>query len=361
MDFFQRPTKAFLDGKGRVATLGMLIVDHFQVRDEAGTPVLVDGEAVTMVAARQFLLPAHCGIVVDQGTDFPQAFVDELERLGKEMIWLRRRNGKTTRALNIYSGHRIGEGQQSFKYLTPQLRLTLKDLVLSPSPFATATPPEWIHVVCGNPRMRAIVDELGGLRENQESAVTIRLAWEPLPFSCVPQQLDEMLSLASVVTVFSPNLLELQSVLGLAPSSPPCHMEAQMAAETFCQHLEKRYSDCRPPVIVVRAGELGSFTLSSSWTGWVPAYWRESEREKVVDVTGGGNAFLGGFLAGLLVSSGDTKVASIYASTAASFAIQQRGPPHLENIDGQELWNGEIVWERLQAMASRVQPLELYT
>lgn len=61
-----------------------------------------------MTAARHFLPATHCGLLVDTGDDFPDAFRKELKELGEEMIWFRPREGKTTRALNIYSGTKIG-------------------------------------------------------------------------------------------------------------------------------------------------------------------------------------------------------------------------------------------------------------
>jgi len=61
-----------------------------------------------MTAARQFLPPSHCGLLVDKGTDFPAEFASELKSFGEEMIWFRERPSKTTRAVNIYSGRMIG-------------------------------------------------------------------------------------------------------------------------------------------------------------------------------------------------------------------------------------------------------------
>ena len=63
-----------------------------------------------MTAARHFLPASHGGLLIDRGDDFPPRFADELQSLGEEMIWFRHRQGKTTRALNIYSGHNVGYG-----------------------------------------------------------------------------------------------------------------------------------------------------------------------------------------------------------------------------------------------------------
>ncbi|KIR69343.1 hypothetical protein I314_00453 [Cryptococcus bacillisporus CA1873] len=359
MQTIQPPTLHSLAGRGRVATLGMFIIDHFQVHDEEGNPVPTDEEAAAMVAARQFLPPTHCSLLIDKGDDFPERFVHDLKSLGNEMVWFRHREGRTTRALNIYSGQRIGEGHQSFKYLSPQRQITPKDLVMPPSPFATPVPPEWIHVVCGVPRMFDIVDELELLKKQRHSSTGLspiksRLVWEPLPFSCTPEELNNMISLSSRIAVFSPNLLELQSILSIQHSSTPIHSHVEIAAQQFQTLLLNRSSDSQLPAIIVRAGELGAYTLSTSWTGWVPAFWTKVDQSRIVDVTGGGNSFLGGLVAGLLISDGDIRTASIYASTAASFAIQQRGPPRLQQLNGEERWNGEVVWDRLNEMARRV-------
>jgi hypothetical protein len=62
-----------------------------------------------MTAARLFLPPANCGLIVDRGIDFPNRFARELEALGDEMMFYRSRQGDTTRALNSYSGSKIGQ------------------------------------------------------------------------------------------------------------------------------------------------------------------------------------------------------------------------------------------------------------
>jgi hypothetical protein len=73
------------------------------------------------------------------------------------------------------------EGHQSFKYLSPQLQLHLRDLLLPPSPFTTP-PPEWVHIVCSVTRAQAMIDEKKVLRIG-ESQVPWKgnLVWEPMP------------------------------------------------------------------------------------------------------------------------------------------------------------------------------------
>lgn len=116
-----------------------------------------------------------------------------------------------------------------------------------------------------------------------------------------------MISLSSRIAVFSPNLLELQSILSIQHSSTPIHSHVEIAAQQFQTLLLNRSSDSQLPAIIVRAGELGAYTLSTSWTGWVPAFWTKVDQCRIVDVTGGGNSFLGGLVAGLLISDGDIR------------------------------------------------------
>ncbi|OCF71347.1 hypothetical protein I204_07974 [Kwoniella mangroviensis CBS 8886] len=308
-----------------------------------------------------FLPPSQCGLIVDRGDDFPSKFTNILKGYDKEMIWFRPRKGKTTRALNIYSGGKIGQGHQSFKYLSPQLNLLPHDFILPPSPFATPNLPEYIHVVCNTARAKLIVDEMRDIRENGIDGIgrgwNGKLIWEPMPSSCVPSELDNILSLSRSFTVISPNLLELQSILGIPPTKSSIMEHAEEAVQKFHQLLSQGMTDrseFNVPAIIVRCGELGSYTFSDGWKGWVPAYYGEADQDKVVDPTGGGNSFLGGLLAGLLISQGDMKIASIYAATAASFTIEQRGLPTLTVHEDGERWNDEDVWKRLRELAVRV-------
>lgn len=116
-----------------------------------------------------------------------------------------------------------------------------------------------------------------------------------------------MISLSFRIAVFSPNLLELQSILSIPHSSPPTLSHVEFAAWQFQTLLLSRTSGSQIPAIIVRAGELGAYTLSSNWTGWIPAFWTKADQGKIVDVTGGGNSFLGGLMAGLLISDGDMR------------------------------------------------------
>lgn len=47
-------------------------------------------------------------------------------------------------------------------------------------------------------------------------------------------------------------------------------------------------------------------------------------------------------------------LAVLWGTVAASFTIQQLGPPIMTIIDGEELWNGEKVGDRVELLRRRV-------
>lgn len=167
--------------------------------------------------------------------------------------------------------------------------------------------------------------------------------------------------------VFSPNLLELQSILSIRPGAHPSTREAEVAAQAFHDLLHPRDGTMKT-AIIVRAGGLGAYTISPRWTGWTPAFWTATEQDRVIDPTGGGNGFMGGLMAGLLLTGGDMQagqsrtqswtrligVATVYASVGASFIIQQRGLPSLDRTPTGEQWNQDNPWRRLRVLSDRM-------
>ena len=89
-------------------------------------------------------------------------------------------------------------------------------------------------------------------------------------------------------------------------------------------------------VVALRMGARGSLVGTSDGQLYeVPVY-----DTNVVDVTGAGNAFGGGFLVGY-AETGDAWVAGLYAAVSASFALEQFGPhewtPELASLAIQRL------------------------
>ena len=105
-------------------------------------------------------------------------------------------------------------------------------------------------------------------------------------------------------------------------------------------------------IIVIRTGEHGAMTLSRfSKPRWFPPF-HDSQSSRIVDTTGAGNMFLGGFTVSPQVS-GDLGDAAICGTVAASFAVEQIGLPAIHAHSSSETWNGTTVASRLAEYRER--------
>ena len=86
---------------------------------------------------------------------------------------------------------------------------------------------------------------------------------------------------------------------------------------------------------------------------WLTPYY-QSQAAEVIDPTGGGNTYLGGFIIGWKVLK-DIVEASLYRNVAASFAIRQLGLPSCPMRHGEEIWNGVGVIKRLSEYKARLE------
>lgn len=113
--------------------------------------------------------------------------------------------------------------------------------------------------------------------------------------------------LVSAGHIFSPNLVEVESMIGL--SDPHEQIRGLVAAGAS--------------IIALRMGEMGSIVhrADTGETWQIPAV-----PTTVVDPTGAGNAYCGGFVVGWC-ETGDLQLAGCYGAVAASFLIEQIGLP----------------------------------
>ncbi|KAJ3003831.1 UNVERIFIED_CONTAM: hypothetical protein HDU68_005480 [Siphonaria sp. JEL0065] len=193
---------------------------------------------------------------------------------------------------------------------------------------------EYIHVCTSGDRF---VDWVSGF--NMRGNRAVNYIWEPSPNSCKHQLYKEFEGALECATVVSPNHEELASLLGL----PTETVELELLVSKTIPLTEKTS-------FVIRAGARGCIVIpkGGSPVTTVPAYWALDDAQQVADVTGAGNSFLGGLMVGLKETNGDLVTAAEYGSVAASFVVQQFGPPVLEIDDsGVERWNGENPRDRL--------------
>ncbi|KAL0949572.1 hypothetical protein HGRIS_009621 [Hohenbuehelia grisea] len=272
-------------------TLGMFIVDEFAFADEDGRPTgkiaapqIGGGGTYAAIGARIWLQPQQIGMIVDRGHDFPQNIQESLDHFGPEMWHFRDQTCGTTRALNSYKGD-----HRDFEYLTPRIRITPKDL-----DGTRIARPTTLHFICSPTRALSIISEV-----EEIEGWNPRMIYEPIPYRCVPDELPSLVKAMSSIFVLSPNAEEALALLSV--SEEPSIENIERAAQRFIDIGVGKAGD---GFVIIRSGPLGAYVLSRAKGGqWIEAYWTDAQKDKVVDVTGAGNSFLGGLAAGLRFTS----------------------------------------------------------
>lgn len=188
--------------------------------------------------------------------------------------------------------------------------------------------------------MATFATDLAMLRASAEVASQPRIVWEPAPASCIPRSQSVHLRTAKLVDVYSPNHIEFLATFGSGDGDgPPAGFDRKKIEEQALRVLESGVGGNGDGAIVIRCGEHGCMVAARSYsTRWFPAFHGSS---RVLDATGAGNAFLGGFAVTLSTTS-DLTEATIAGVVAASFVIEQVGlPSRITSRHGKEMWNGE--------------------
>jgi len=225
-----------------------------------------------------------------------------------------------------------------FEYLTPRVRLTPRDLNGT-----TLDRPKTLHFICSPTRALAIVAEAKEVEG--WSPITI---YEPIPDRCVPEELPSLIEVLPSICILSPNAEEALGLLSI-----PLPVTQPKIEEAAVKFLDYGVGDSGKGSVVIRSGALGAYVASRTSKGrWVEAFWGPNDLHHVVDVTGAGNAFLGGLGAGLRFTQ-DISEAVLYASISASFIIEQEGLPVIEPDGGSWKWNADSPQRRLSDLRHR--------
>lgn len=241
---------------------------------------------------------------------------------------------------------------KAFKYTTPVnevLPKHVEDVDLLSS--------RYFHILCSPDRVQEQVQELLNLRFSHALGRPL-IIWEPSPPTCIAEKLEKCLDSVRCIDVFSPNHLELLSLFGRSEEAFSRETIQALALE----FLEAGVGHGKQGAVVIRAGEHGCLVMAAGLSPtWLPPFYEsdegsETSPSKIVDTTGAGNAFLGGFVVGHSETNDFVKAAH-YGSVAASFVLEQIGVPKLNtglsSVTG-ETWNGEAPRKRLWAYEARL-------
>ncbi|KAF2168314.1 hypothetical protein M409DRAFT_21751 [Zasmidium cellare ATCC 36951] len=334
-------------------TLGMFIIDDIYPPEQSDQkPQLnVIGGAGTYSAVGARLLSPQAkskavGWIVDAGNDFPAELHATIDSWNTNVL-IRDRPAPTTRGWNGYSGNQ----HRAFKYLTEKKRLTADDLT------PELTKAESFHLICSPLRCIDQVKDILKWREVAPGSVRLPrplIIWEPVPDLATAEELENTIAALKYVDVVSPNHEELAALFGVSSENG---VSKTMVEDLAGRFLASGIGEKGEGAVVVRAGAVGCFIGHGTHGRWLPAF--HQDPTKVVDPTGGGNGFLGGFAVGL-VRTKDYVEAARWGSVAASFCIEQTGVPKLDapTLFGQqhEKWNGVNVLERLSDFTRRTPP-----
>jgi sugar/nucleoside kinase (ribokinase family) len=365
--------------------------------------VMGGAASYSALGARLFSPPplsASVGWIVDQGSDFPPALTTLVESWETSAIFRSTPERLTTRGWNGYAGVQ----KRAFKYTTPKKRLTAQDLT------PTLLKSKSFHLICSPTRCRELVADINSRRRAvcaPDSYSKPLFIWEPVPDLCIPDELLNCTNTLPLVDICSPNHAELAGFMGDDGLDPKTGEISTNAVERSCEQLLASMP-LQSFTLVVRAGEKGCYLARnggrkrqppSHGTGqkrrkkeytrgglqpdtdmealfagllqdedgavareeievdpglekWVPAYHQNPEH--VVDPTGGGNCFLGGF--GVALARGKSvEEAAVWGTVAASLAIEQVGIPTLQRESpAGETWNGMKVDDRLKEFQQRL-------
>jgi sugar/nucleoside kinase (ribokinase family) len=242
---------------------------------------------------------------------------------------------------------------KSFRYVTEPLEVPPR--YLSETPLLSAS---LFHFLASPDNAEKHSAELIQLR--REAGIEDRpfLIWEPAPTSCNLGNLAAYVQAARSIDIFSPNHIELAALFGTDETVSITREALETLARKF---LDSGVGPKGEGVVIVRAGADGC-CLCSRTHGlvWLPPYYDVTGdgaslgRDKVVDTTGAGNAFLGAYAVGLLETN-DVVRAAYYGAVGSSFALEQVGIPKLQfSPEGEETWNGATVRTRLEKYELRV-------
>lgn len=304
---------------------------------------------------------------VHTGSDFPETILKEIQSWGTRCNFIHTPDRLTTRGLNIYGQNE----RRDFEYATGKMRIeetTLTTEQLGAKVFhLICSPRRCIDLVKGIIERRVQMVEEGKLPEQAKGRPIY--IWEPVPALCIPSEFANSLEAIQHVDVMSPNIEELQSLIGTRRIIHTSGMPIMQELDGECHELLDAGSSGILQAVIVRMGELGARVVTSDRETSIGAYHRpyrdmkiieekKTGENKVVDPTGAGNAFLGGCAIGLLTENPlmdmtSFERAAVYGSVAASFAVEQIGMPVLRPASGltgeEEQWNGESVGDRLRS------------
>ncbi len=272
-----------------MVVIGNVTIDDVVHASGETTMASPGGNTIHAATAAQ-VWGVRVGLVARLGSDFPGEVLGRLRNVGLDTAGLRPVDGPTIRNWVIYEH----DGRRTWVYRTPPQRR----LEVAPAP--DDVPDEWLYDDGEPPVVHLaampfnaavpIVDHVRALASRAVVTLDTHEAWD--------RGREEVLDLARRVDVFLPSHEELEAILGYDDPERGC---AELLEEGV------------PAVVVKRGGEGTLVAVPGR-----PVVSVAPPQVPVVDVTGAGDAFCGGFVAGLALGDSCVVAAQRGAATAGA-------------------------------------------
>ena len=276
------------------STFSCLIVDDIVFPDGQTRMNVLGGGLHALTGMRVW--SDSVGIAAAIGHDLDEGHLQGLQAFGVDVSGLVRREGlRTARAWQLFetNGHRT-EILRTDRAIFRERKVQFEDL---PDAYLDA---KGYHVQWGAPA--ELPDLLSKLRAASPSA---KLVMEvTYPKGDVPPSLWQQIM--SQLSLVAPDREEAEAITGVSDPLQNCRTFIEWGA----------------PLVALRMGAEGSLLMEKTGRCWhLPAV-----PTNIVDVTGGGNSYCGGFTVGLGEGL-DPVEAALRAVVSASFALEQIGIP----------------------------------
>ena len=284
-----------------VLVVGSMAFDSIETPHGRADRILGGSAAYFSLAAAFFAPVRIVGVV---GEDFPDEHLTALSRSGVDLEGLQRAPGKT-----FYWHGRYHEDLNVRDTLEVQLNV-LEEFV----PRLPAGYEDTEYAFLGNMHPAAQLEVLARLKQPRLVALDTMDHW----IHETPEDLRKVLGRVETVVI---NDSEARMLSG--------QHNIVRAARAILK--------MGPRVVLIKRGEYGVFQFSDTATFVVPAY----PLEEVLDPTGAGDSFAGGFMGCLAAADAGgedaLRRAIVYGNVTASFTVEDFGPRRLIALDRDEI------------------------
>lgn len=284
-----------------ILVVGSLAYDDVQTPVEHRTNVLGGAASYFAIAASLYAPVRLVGVV---GDDFREADLQRLRGRGIDLAGLERRRGGSFRWLGKYD-----YAMNTAETINTDLGVFADWQPKVPEAFADS---EFVFLANIDPEIQLAT--LRSVRSPKAVALDTMNYW-------IDHKREALLEVLSHVDIVSVNESEARQLCGTV-SVPKAAREILALG---------------PRAVVVKRGEYGSVLFTRTFSFWSPAF----PFDEVIDPTGAGDSFAGGFL-GHLAESGSVddralRRATLHGTVCASFAVESFSVDGIEAATAQDV------------------------